>query len=323
LQTGRKSATLTRMFRFPRRSGLLLLTAVQFFVLTVSGAEGRRLRILTSISPLYSWAANVAGTAADVENLLPADVGPHEYQFRPRDREKLKSADILLLNGLGLEDWFSQVVKSETSSAARKVVEVAAGVPTNLLIQDVPALHLDGDEAEAHVHHGPANPHLWLDPWFARHAVTNLLAAMKQADPANAQVYESNAAGYVERLLALDREIEAGLAAIPRRDVITFHDAFPYFCRRYQLRLAGVIEEVPGSSPSPRYLAALSQVIREQKVGVLFTEPQFDNKLARQLARDLGVAVANLDTLETGRLAPTAYEDGMRANLRVLRASLK
>ncbi|MCW5556739.1 MAG: zinc ABC transporter substrate-binding protein [Verrucomicrobiae bacterium] len=305
--------------------GLLLLAGIHALTLSLEGAEARRLRILTSLSPLYSWAVNVAGTAADVENLLPADVGPHDYQFRPRDMHKIRSADIILLNGLGIESWFESAIQANAPSAAKKVVEVAAGVPADLLIREIPALHLEveGEQAEAHVHKGPANPHLWLDPWFARHAVTNLLAALRQADAVNAATYEANAAGYIERLHALDREIEAGLAALPRRDVITFHDAFPYFCRRYQLKLVGVIEEVPGSSPSPRYLAALSAVIREQRVGVLFTEPQFDTKLARQLARDLQIAVANLDTLETGRLAASAYEDGMKYNLRALRSSLK
>jgi len=311
------------MSPFRWRFGWLLLAGIHALALPLDGAEARRLRVLTSIAPLYSWAANVAGTAADVENLLPADVGPHDYQFRPRDMHKIRAADIILLNGLGLESWFASAIQASDPSAAKKVIEVATGVPASLLIREIPALHLDGDEAEAHVHHGPANPHLWLDPWFARHAVTNLLAALREADPAGAATYEANAAAYTERLHALDREIEAGLASLPRRDVITFHDAFPYFCRRYQLKLVGVIEEVPGSSPSPRYLAALSAVIREQRVGVLFTEPQFDAKLARQLARDLQITVANLDTLETGRLAASAYEDGMKANLRVLRSSLK
>lgn len=308
-----------------RHGGLLAAVFLLTLALpdSVSGAEGRRVRILTSIAPLYSWATNVAGGAADVENLLPADVGPHDYQFLPRDMRKIASADVILLNGLGLEAWFAKAIKAGDTTTPRKIVEVAAGVPAELLIRDVPALHLDGDEAEAHVHQGPANPHLWLDPWFARHAVTNLLAALRQTDPANAATYEANAAGYIERLHALDREIETGLTGFSRREVVTFHDAFPYFCRRYQLKLVGVIEEVPGASPSPRYLAALSHVIRERQVGVIFTEPQFDAKLARQLARDLRIAVAGLDTLETGRLAASAYEDGMRANLRVLRSSLK
>jgi ABC-type Zn uptake system ZnuABC Zn-binding protein ZnuA len=108
-----------------------------------------------------------------------------------------------------------------------------------------------------------------------------------------------------------------------KREVVTFHDAFPYFCRRYGLKLVGVIEEVPGSSPSPRYLAALSQAIRDQGVGVVFAEPQFNPRLALQLTRDLKISLAQLDVLETGSLSATAYEEGMRRNLQALTKALR
>lgn len=289
----------------------------------VVGAEGRRPKIVTSIPPLYSWAVNVAGTFADVENLLPPDVGPHEYQVRPKDLRKIKAADIILLNGLGLESRFTRIISANDPTAARKIIEVAAGIPTNLLIYDIPALHLDSDGAAEHHHDGPANPHVWLDPSFARATVTNLLNALQKIDPEHSAGYARNAEEYLERLDVLDRDIRAALAPLTKRDVITFHDAFPYFCRKYDLNLVGVIEEIPGASPSPRYLADLSEVIRRRKVGVLFAEPQFDPRLARQLGRDLGVDIALLDTLETGRLVPSGYEDGIRANLRVLQTSLK
>ena len=136
-------------------------------------------------------------------------------------------------------------------------------------------------------------------------------------------MYATNAEAYQQRLRALDAELKSTLGQLKRREIVTFHDAFPYFCRRYGLNLVGVIEEVPGSSPSPRYLAELSRAIRENKVNALFVEPQFEMRLARQLAADLGIGVAMLDTLETGRLEPAAYEEGMRANLRELQRTLK
>ena len=95
---------------------------------------------------------------------------------------------------------------------------------------------------------------------------------------------------------------------------MTFHDAFPYFTRRYELELVGVIEEVPNVDPSPKYLAKLLEVIRRDQVKAIFTEPQFNPRLARRLAADLGIACAELDVLETGRLAPEFYEQGMRRN---------
>ena len=291
---------------------------------SVQAQETRKLQVLTSIPPLYSWAANIAGDRADVQNLLPPNVGPHDYQFRPRDLRKIQNADIIFLNGLGLESWFSRALTANDKGAAKKIVDVAAGLATNQLIFDLPTLKIDtGEAADPHHHEGAANPHLWLDPVFAQHAVSNLLTAMQQADPTNAAVYATNAEAYQQRLRALDAELKSTLGQLKRREIVTFHDAFPYFCRRYGLNLVGVIEEVPGSSPSPRYLAELSRAIRENKVNALFVEPQFEIRLARQLAADLGIGVAMLDTLETGRLEPAAYEEGMRANLRELQRTLK
>ncbi|MFO1460113.1 MAG: metal ABC transporter substrate-binding protein [Verrucomicrobiota bacterium] len=291
--------------------------------LPVSAAEGRRLKVVTSIAPLYSWATAVTGTLADVENLLPADVSPHDYQLRPRDLRKLKSADLLFFNGLGLESWVATVLTANDPTAARKIVEVATGISTNQFIYDLPELEFGTTDAESHPHPTQANPHLWLDPQYARNGVTNLLLALQREDPINAAGYAANAAHYLGTLDALERDLRAALSRLAKPQVVTFHDAFPYFCRRFGLVLVGVIEEVPGTSPSPRYLAELSATVRAKSVGVVFIEPQSDPKLVRQLSVDLGIAVAQLDTLETGRLAPGAYEDGMRANLQVLRTALK
>ena len=311
-------APVTPWVRF--RWSALLLVALS---LPGLGAEGHRLKVVTSIAPLYSWASAVTGSLADVENLLPADVSPHEYQLRPRDLRKLKSADLLFFNGLGLESWVGTVLAANDPSAARKIVEVATGIATNQLIYELPELGFGAADAESHPHTPQANPHLWLDPQYARHGVTNLLLALQREDPPNAEGYAANAARYLGTLDALERDLRKTLSTLAKPQVVTFHDAFPYFCRRFGLVLVGVIEEVPGTSPSPRYLAELSAAIRAKSVGVVFIEPQSDPKLVRQLSVDLGIAVAQLDTLETGRLDASAYADGMRTNLRVLRTALK
>lgn len=287
-------------------------------------AETNRLRVLTSIPPLYSWAANVVGDLAEVENLLPADIGPHDFQLRPKDLQRIQQADVILINGLGLESWLTKPIRDNARQAKRRVVEVAAGLGRSELIYALPELSLGGrTTAHAHDHGDGANPHLWLDPVFARHGVTNLLAALCEADPANAEAYTRNAGAYLAKLTQLDDEIRVEIRKLLHRQVVTFHDAFPYFCRRYGLELVGVIEEVPGASPSPRYLASLSKAIRDRGVKVVFTEPQFNPRLAQQLARDLGISVARLDVLETGPLNPTAYEEGMRRNLKALMEALK
>jgi ABC-type Zn uptake system ZnuABC Zn-binding protein ZnuA len=121
----------------------------------------------------------------------------------------------------------------------------------------------------------------------------------------------------------LHAEFQVQLHRFKGRPVVTFHDAFPYLTRRYGLELVGVIEEVPNVEPSARYLANLLKTIRATKVDLLFTEPQFNPLLAERLAKDLGVRLASLDTLETGEASADFYEAGMRRNLRTLVENLR
>ncbi len=287
-----------------------------------AAAAPKKLKVLTSFMPVYCFTVNVAGDLADVENLLPGNVGPHDYQFSRRDVQKVNAADVIVVNGLGLESWLDKLLQN--AGRPKVVVEAAAGLRGELITR-MPQLETEGKPAAAsppQAAEGRPNPHIWLDPHLAAHAVTNILATLQKADPAHAAGYAANAAGYVDRLGKLDADIRQGLAPAKNSPVVTYHDAFPYFARRYDLWIVGVIEVVPDVEPSPRYLAELGQAVRRQGVKVIFTEPQYSGKLARQFGQDLNVPVAPLDTLETGPLTPTAYADAMRGNLRVLQKYL-
>lgn len=301
---------------------LLLIPLFRFTACTRAAEPTPRLRVLTSFLPVYCFTANLAGDLAEVENLLPANVGPHDYQFAPRDLRKLTSAQLFVINGHGVEDWLGKAMKAAKGSKTATVVEAFTGVPKDRLITELPHIHLPGEHGHHH-HDGGPNPHLWLDPTLAAHAVTNILTALQKADPKNAAGYAANAARYVERLHALDRDLAIALAPAKGHRIVTYHHAFPYFTRRYGLDLIGVIEEVPDVEPSPKYLATLLKVMREKDVKVIFTEPQFSPKLAERISRDAKVPVAELDTLETGPLKPTAYEEGLRRNLSTLLKHLK
>ena len=292
-------------------------------------------RILTTFAPIHSWALNVAGEDATVELLLPGDVGPHDFQLRPQDLRKIRQADLLIANGLGMEGWLEKAIQGNAKESARKIVRTADGLKGEL-IYHLPTLSLDPatarkgghDHAHGHDHDHEAageapNPHVWLDPVYAQHAVSNIISALSQADPAHASGYKERGLAYIGRLQQLDRDIKTRLTGITNRTIVTYHDAFPYFCRRYGIDLAGVVEEVPSVEPSPKYLASLSAVIRARGIRVIFTEPQFNPRLVRQISRDLKIRFAELDVLETGTASPTFYEEGMRRNLQALDASLR
>ncbi len=300
---------------------------------TAGRAAPPRLQVLTTLAPLYSWAASVAGDLADVENLLPADVGPHEFQFRPRDLKKVQRAEIVILNGLGVETWLEKTLQNNSlGRPAPRVVRTSDGLAGELIYHS-PSLKLertdtkdDSDQSHSHPHSTgsePPNPHVWLDPRFASHGVSNILAAFCERDPRHAAGYTRNATAYLEQLATLDADFRKLSSSLTNKSVVTFHDAFPYFARRYGFDLVGVIEEAPAVAPSPKYLSNLSRLITARNVRVIFTEPQYQPRLVRQLTQDLGITSAELDVLETGRPSAGFYIEGMRRNLRSLAANLK
>jgi ABC-type Zn uptake system ZnuABC Zn-binding protein ZnuA len=261
-------------------------------------------RVVTTLPPIYCLTANVAGNLARVENLFSAGGSAHDFQFTVAERRKLDQADLIIANGLGLEPWLDKTI---AKSKAERIVRCAASLVT-------------GTNSTGGL---TPNPHVWLDPVLACGMVTNILTALQKADPVNASAYATNAAALTMRLLKLDEEFRAGLASLPRRAIVTSHDAFPYLARRYGLEVVGVLEEHAEVDPSPAHLSALHATIQKHSVKALFVDAQENPRRVRQLARDFKVAVLVLDTLEAAQLTPSAYEDGMRRNLRALQQALK
>jgi ABC-type Zn uptake system ZnuABC Zn-binding protein ZnuA len=306
------------------------LSAVLGLILLNAGsteASPPRIRVLASFFPAACVTLNVAGDLADVEVLLGANAEPHDFQLSRSDLQKIVQADLIVLNGLGMEAWLERALRQ--AGVVRPVVELATGLEAQLIRRESSA-HRDlswrGHREAAHgtePHDGSdINPHIWLDPRLLGHGTTNVGRALERADPANAPVYRARSARFVDRLHQLDLELLAQLEPLRGVPVVTYHDAFAYFARRYGLQVVGVIEPVAEVDPAPRYLVALSRRARSERVRALFDEPGARSMLVTRLAADWGVPVASLDTLESGPVDPGAYERAMRDNARLLRNTL-
>jgi zinc transport system substrate-binding protein len=248
---------------------------------------------------------NVVGDApgVTVESMLPASMGcPHDYALTPRDMRKIASADLFVVNGLGMEDFLGEPVRRANPKI--RVVETARAV-----------LPIRGG-------HGDVNPHAWVSPRNAILQVREIEKALSAARPAGAGAFRRNADAYASRLSALAEEFEAAAKTFRRRNIVTFHDVFGYLARDLGLTVVGEIETVPGQEPSAGEIRNLSRTIRERKVPVVFSEPQYSPKLADALAREAGVPVRILDPVATGAPALTAYEEAMRRNLSTLKEAL-
>lgn len=296
---------------------VVLLAALFWNRSAAPRAEDGRLRVATTFLPLYSLTAAIAGEDALVENLLPPGVGPHEYAFAPSDIERLSRADVLVANGLGLEEWLADVVATANPDIA--VVEASAGITTRTPLE---AIRL-GEEEEDEEEHGPADPHVWLDPVRAKAMAGNIAVALSAADPDNAAGYRSRLAVLEGRLDALDRDIRETLAPLPDKRFVAFHDAFGYFAERYGLETVAVVEASPGKEPSPADVARIVTLIRAERVKAIFSEPQFSPRIVETIAAETGLVTHPLDPLETGDFTADAYERGMRANLASFAAALR
>src|SRR4051812_14111496 len=180
-----------------------------FLALTVSLAAmqpGGRLKVVTTFLPLYCFTAHVAGTSADVENLLPGNVSPHEYQFARSDLRKLEKADVIVVNGAGMETWLDRLLQN---SGSHKTVTVATSGMEGQFIHGRTPLG-----ASAQRNGEQVNPHVWLDPVLARQMVTNILQALERADPAQGSAYRANASKYIGQLDKLDGDFQTTLAPL-------------------------------------------------------------------------------------------------------------
>lgn len=264
-------------------------------------------RIVTSFYPMYVATINITDGVDGVEvyNMTKPQTGClHDYQLMTEDMKTLEKADAFVINGAGMEDFMDKVTEQQKKL---KVIDASRGIA---LIHDE-----EGD-----------NPHVWLSVTDAITQVRNIADQLKEADPSHAAQYEKNAAAYIEKLTALKTEMHAALDNVPHKDVVTFHEAFPYFAKEFHLNIIGVVEREPGTEPTPTELQETIEQVNSLPSKVLFTEPQYSPAAAETIARETGAKIYTLDPVVTGEATPAAknaYIDTMKKNMKTLQEALK
>ena len=264
-------------------------------------------RIVTSFYPMYVATINITDGVDGVEvyNMTKPQTGClHDYQLMTEDMKTLEKADAFVINGAGMEDFMDKVTEQQKKL---KVIDASRGIE---LIHD--------DEGD--------NPHVWLSVTDEIAQVRNIADQLKEADPAHADKYEKNAAAYIEKLTALKNEMHVALDNVPHKDIVTFHEAFPYFAKEFNLNIIGVVEREPGTEPTPTELQETIEQVNALPTKVLFTEPQYSPAAAETIARETGAKIYTLDPVVTGEAtsaAKDAYIDTMKKNMKVLQEALQ
>lgn len=246
------------------------------------GDGGGALRVATTVAPITSIVAAVAGDRARVTGIVPEGTDSHTFEPRPSVAELLATADVVFLNGLSLEEPVRRLAASSVRDGAQ-IVELGTRVlPRSEYVFDF-SFPEDG---------GKPNPHLWTDPTYARRYAEVVGDTLAEHDPANAAYYRDNVRAFgaaVDRLDAAMRQAFATVAP-ERRRLLTYHDAYAYFARTYGWEVIGAIQVSDFEDPSPREVARLIDQVRSSGVPAIFGSEVFPSDVLEQIAGETGAA---------------------------------
>ena len=217
--------------------------------------------------------------------------------MRPDDLKTLSDASVLVVNGAGMESFLNEVTRQ---------------LPRIHIINASEGIELDDQ-----------NPHVWVSVSLNMKQVENIARGLSAIDPAHANLYRKNADAYLAQLEALRAQMHKALKTVRTRNMVTLHEAFPYFAQEFDLKIVAVVEREPGSEPSARELAETIELVRQADADALFAEPQYPAKAIRTIAAETGAKVYILDPAVTGPMSPDAYLRNMEKNLLVLEKALK
>lgn len=285
---------------------------------TAATAE-KKLNVVATFSILGDLTKNVGGDRVEVTTLVGPNGDVHVYEPTPADAEAVRSADLVVVNGLALEGWMDRLIK--TSGFKGPVVVASQGVK--------PREMAAGELAEG-AEHGPlmTDPHAWQDVGNARLYVQNIAKGLEKVDPANASVYRANAEAYTAKLGELDRWVRKEFSGIPRqkRRMITTHDAFGYFGAAYGIAIISPVGFSTESEASAADIANLIKQIRREKITAVFLENVSDPRLMEQVAKESGVTLGGTlysDALSKPQGPASTYLEMFKNNVTLIAGAMR
>lgn len=249
-----------------------------------SAAQAKPL-VVTTVAPITNIASNIAGERAQVAGIIPEGTNSHTFEPRPSDGDFLAKADLILVNGLDLEDPsinLAKAVKPEDTS----IYELGSNAISRdewVFDNSFPATG------------GKPNPHLWVSTAYAEAYAEESAKQLSQFDPEGADYYQKNLEAYLAKLKELDRVTQEVVESIPaeNRKLLTYHDSWPYWAKQYGFEVIGAIQPSDFNEPSAKDVAALIDQIRETGVPAIFGSEVFPSKVEEQIAQEADVKLAN------------------------------
>ncbi len=307
----------------------ILAVAVGMAMLLLSGCvpastnDNKSNIIATSFYPVYVFTLNITDgvEGLTVECMAEQNTGClHDYTLTAKDAKLLNDADVLVINGAGMEGFVHDL--SNTAGDIR-IVDSSQGIELLCGADGHSADEEHREEEHNHSHEHSENAHIWMSVENAKKQVSSIADGLAQAYPQYKDKLLENRDMYLERLTALQGEMTEASSQIKDKSVITFHNAYDYLAQDMGFHIVATIESDHGGEPSAKELAELSVTIKEHGVKALFTEPNYQGSAATILSAETGVEVYTLNPVLDGEDTKTAYEDIMRENIEIILKAVK
>jgi len=282
-----------------------ILISTLFVLLTTSLAIGQKKVVTSSASMIWDMVANIAGDKVENRLIVPIGGDPHIYDPTPADAQKVATSDLMFINGLTFEGWITELI--DNSGTKGKTITVTDGL--------TPIASSEYENAY--------DPHAWMDVNMAQTYIDNIKNGLVEMDPANKAHYETNHAAYSKKLKELDSYIEKRIKEIPenQRLIITSHDAFSYYGKRYGLDVQGIIGISTESEAQTSDLTRIVKAIKSSGVPAVFVESTINPKLIKQIATDNGVSIGGslyADSIGEKGSRGSTYYDMLKSNTDVI-----
>ncbi|MGY5150520.1 MAG: metal ABC transporter substrate-binding protein [Candidatus Nitrosopumilus sp. bin_68KS] len=268
-----------------------------------TNSNNSKLQVISSFNPLHEFSKNVGQEKVDVILLVPVGVEPHDWEPTVKDVQRMQQADLIVINGIGFENWVDNL---EETGYSGEIIDTSFGIFEKNSDNEI--LKESGD------------PHIWLNPVYAKIQVENIANAFSNSDPVNEEYYQSNAAAYIQELDLLDLKIRNELSNC-KNDFISFHDAFSYFAKEYNLNQHTII--LSNNSHGEATAKTLENIISTAKklnIDVIFAEESDSTRTSEIIANEIGGKVLVLSPLEV--VSDGTYISKMTQNFENLKEAL-
>jgi zinc transport system substrate-binding protein len=271
---------------------------------------------ITTIYPLKAIISPLVSSSTEVDVILPPGASPHTYGLRPSDLEKVAAAGIFFQGGKNLDTWALKIPHPQR-------IELLNLLPQELFLYFSQIQLADQElEKDHHDHmHGGIDPHFWTDPLAVKALLPALVDSLCTLYPKDCPDYSKNQLIFSAQLDSLSDVIKEKLAPIAGKSVMLSHPFFCYYLNRFAIKLAGVIQPIPGKEPTPGDLKKLIQIIKTEKVSAILSHPQLSDRAAQLVAEATNIRVFELDPLG-GLKGRKNYQELLLYNTQILLEAL-